>query len=206
MTELTLPERMYLLAYDLDREKLTARSELGLIMRAAALAELMGSGRVTDENGKPHVTDARPCGVPMLDDLLAEIGAAGPRSWQRWIRKQERKASRAWRDHLEKNRQIKVDARMLLPDRVTLRDRRAVKQLQTETRAALRGSTDARTEAALALALAGGLKTVASGADKRKHKDRVRELTEQPIPRALRRAIRTKRSASSSAAASAASG
>jgi hypothetical protein len=48
----SLPARLYLLAYDTEKNRVTAQSQLGLVLRGAALADLYLTGRVTDENGK----------------------------------------------------------------------------------------------------------------------------------------------------------
>jgi hypothetical protein len=42
----SLPARVYLLAYDRRRQRLTARPQLGFLLRAAAMADLELGGRV----------------------------------------------------------------------------------------------------------------------------------------------------------------
>ncbi|MFL6056949.1 MAG: GPP34 family phosphoprotein, partial [Actinoallomurus sp.] len=51
----SLPARLYLLAYDLDKERMTSRTQLGLVLRAAALADLYLDRRLADEDGKARV-------------------------------------------------------------------------------------------------------------------------------------------------------
>src|ERR1700761_5939755 len=82
----SLPARLYLLAYDIKKNRVTARSRLGLVLRAAALADLYLAGRVTDENGKARLTgDRHPTGDPLLDAMLQQLAEQRPRSWQGWI-------------------------------------------------------------------------------------------------------------------------
>src|ERR1700727_2368107 len=82
----SLPARLYLVAYDTGKNRVTARSQLGLVLRAAALTDLYLAGRVTDENGKVRATgDGRPAGDPLLDEVLQQLAEHRPRSWQGWI-------------------------------------------------------------------------------------------------------------------------
>lgn len=190
----TLHARMYLLAYDTEKNRLTSRSHLGLVLRAAALTELYLADRVADDGGKARVTDTKPTGDPLMDDLLQQIADHRPRSWYRWISRQERAAVRTVRDQLEAAHCLKVERRSIMPDRIELRDRRAVKQYADEVRAAL-GKPAARTEprvaAVLALAARGEVKTVVSRRERREHKQRLNELAVHtgPVADALRKAL-----------------
>jgi hypothetical protein len=200
----SLPARLYLLAYDTDKNRVTARSQLGLVLRAAALTDLYLTERLTDEDGKPHAVDGRPAGDPVLDDLARQIAGSRPRRWHRWIGRQERGTVRAVREHLEAQRCIKVNRRAILPDKVELRDRRAVKAYADSVRAALRkpaARTDARTASMLALAARGEVRTVVSRGDRREYGQRLDELAVYtgPVADALRKALRTKRAAIASA-------
>jgi hypothetical protein len=200
----SLPAQMYLLAYDSDKNRLTARSQLGLILRAAALTELYLTDRLTDESGHPRAVDGRPTGDPLLDDLVRQIADHRPRSWHRWIGRQENSTLRAVRDRLEADQVIKVDHRRLLPDKVELRDRHAVQRYADTVRAALQRSparADARTASTLALAARGEVKTIVSRRERREHRQRLDEFAVYtgPVADALRKAIRTKRAAAASA-------
>ena len=53
----SLPTQLYLLAYDPRKERMTARTQLGYLMRAAALTDLRLSGHVTDEGRKMRVVN-----------------------------------------------------------------------------------------------------------------------------------------------------
>jgi hypothetical protein len=201
----SLPALMYLLAFDADKNRLTARSRLGLVLRAAALAELYLTERVTDTHGRAEAASgARPAGDPVLDDLAAQIAARRPRAWHRWIGRQERAMVRAVREQLEADRHLKIERRTLLPDRVEPRDLRAVKQYAETVRGALRRSparTDPRTAAVLALAARGEVRTLVSRRECREYGRKLDELAVYtgPVADALRKAVRMKRAAAASA-------
>ncbi|MBV9451415.1 MAG: GPP34 family phosphoprotein, partial [Streptosporangiaceae bacterium] len=112
----SLPARLYLLAYDTEKNRVTAQSRLGLVLRAAALADLYLAGRVTDENGKVRPSGDRwPTGDPLLDEMLQQLAGHRPRSWQGWIA-HGKPAIRTVRTQLEDGRCIRVEHRMILPD------------------------------------------------------------------------------------------
>jgi Golgi phosphoprotein 3 (GPP34) len=200
----SLPARMYLLAYDTDKNRVTSRSQLGLVLRAAALTDLYLSERLADENGKPKATGGRATGDPLLDDLAQQIADHRPKAWYRWIGRQEHGAVRAVRDQLEAEHRITVNRRALLPDKVELRDRRAVKKYADSVRAALRqpaARAEPRTAAVLALAARGEVKTVISSSERREHRKRLDELAVYtgPVADALKKALRNKKAAMASA-------
>ena len=200
----SLPARMYLLAYDTDKNRLTVRTQLGLVLRAAALTDLYLSERVADDDGRPRAARGRPSGDPLLDDLVQEIADRRPKAWHRWIGRRERGTVRAVRDQLEAERTITVDRRALLPDKVELRDRRAVKQYADSVRAALRqpaARVEPRTAAVLALAARGEVKTVISRRERREQRERLDELAVYtgPVADALRKALRNKRAVTATA-------
>jgi hypothetical protein len=193
----SLPARLYLLAYDTEKNRVTAQSRLGLVLRAAALADLYLAGRVTDENGKARATgDRRPTSDPLLDEVLQQVTEHRPRSWQGWIAHGQ-PAIRTVRTQLEAGRIIRVEHRRILPDRVELLDRIAVQRYADEVRAELRrpaSRTEPRTAAVLALAARGEISTVISRSERREHRQRLDELAVYtgPIADALRKAWRAK--------------
>ena len=193
----SLPARLYLLAYDTGKNRVTAQSQLGLVLRAAALADLYLAGRVTDENGKARVTgDRRPTGDPLLDEVLQQLAEHRPRSWQGWIAHGQ-PAVRTVRTQLEAGLCILVEHRRIRPDRVDLRDRPAVQRYADEVRAELRrpaSRTEPRTAAVLALAARGEISTVISRSERREHRRYLDELAvcTGPIADALRKAWRAK--------------
>jgi len=196
----SLPARLYLLACDAEKNRVTAQSQLGLVLRAAALVDLYLAGLVTDENGKVRaVGDRRPTGDPLLDELLRQIAEhqPQPRSWHGWIARGQ-PAVRTVRMQLEAGCCIRVERRMLRPDRVELLDRSAVQQYADELRGELRqhaSGIEARSAAVLALAARGEIATVISRSERREHRQYLDELAVHtgPIADALRKAWRTKK-------------
>ena len=199
----SLPARLYLLAYDTEKNRVTAQSQLGLVLRAAALADLYLTGRVTDENGKARAAgDRRPTGDPLLDEVLQQLAEHRPRSWQGWIARGLPKVP-AVRTQLEAGQCIRVERRMILPDRVELLDRVVVQRYADELRAELRrpaSRTEPRTAAVLALAARGEIATVISRSERREHRQYLDELAVYtgPIADALRKAWRSKKAQQSS--------
>ncbi len=192
----SLPARLYLLAYDTEKNRLTSRTQLGLVVRAAALSELYLERRLTDDGGKARVVDTGPTGDPVLDEILQDMIASEPRSWQRWVARRESRAPRAVRDQLEAAGWLKVERRAILPDRVELREAYKVKQYVSDIRTALQrpaGQVDPRTAAVLALAARGEFKTVLSRAERRSHGHRLAELSDGPVADALKKALQSKR-------------
>lgn len=196
----SLPAVLYLLAYDTRKNRLTARSRLGLVLRAAALTELYLGELVTDDGGKARAARGGPAGDPVLDALLEEIAARGPQRWHRLVRRREHRTVRAVREQLTAARWLRVEPRTFLPDRVELREPYRVRQHADEVRAALRAPAahaDARTAAVLALAANGEVASVLTRAQRREHKRLLDELADQtgPVAAALKRALREKRAA-----------
>jgi Golgi phosphoprotein 3 (GPP34) len=194
----SLPARLYLLAYDTGKNRVTAQSQLGLVLRAAALADLYLAGRVTDENGKVRAAgDGRPTGDPLLDEVLQQLAEHRPRSWQGWIAHGQ-PAVRTVRAQLEAGGCIRVGHRRILPDRVELLDPGAVQRYGDEVRAELRrpaSRTEPRTAAVLALAARGEVATVISRSERREYRQYLDELAicTGPVADALRKAWRSKK-------------
>lgn len=201
----SLPARMYLLAYDTGKNRMTAQSRLGLVLRAAALTDLYLAGRLTDENGKARANgDQRPAGDPLLDEMLRQIAERRPRSWQGWIGN-GRPAIRTVRAQLEDGLAIRVVHRAILADKVELRDSLAVQRYADELRAELRqpgSSPGPRSAAALALADRGEITTLISRGERRQYRQRLDELAAAtgPIADALRKAWRARQAAQAAAA------
>ncbi|MER7544108.1 GPP34 family phosphoprotein [Actinomadura sp.] len=193
----SLPARMYLLAYDLRKQRMTrCGARLGYVLRAAALTELYLDGRLGDERRRPVP------GTPGDDPygVLAQIAASRPRSWRHWVRKDAKAIVRTVQDELVRDGWIRVRGRRILglvPHRdVTVKDPRVVKTLWGGASSALRGRPVAHVNsydaAAVALAAAGELTSVLPGADRRRHRRRIEELTARsgPAAPAVRKVIR----------------
>ncbi|TNY37137.1 GOLPH3/VPS74 family protein [Thermomonospora catenispora] len=190
----SLPGRVYLLAYDLRRGRMTARGRLGHLLRAAALTELYLDGRLVGER-RPRL------GTPGDDPygLLAQIGASRPHRWQYWVGKDKRAMVKAVQAELEAEGFIRVRSRRLLGlipcKEVEVHDPRVVKDLWGRASSALRGRPVAHVNsydaATLALAAAGRLHTVITPGERRRHRARIAALTARsgPAVPALRRAL-----------------
>lgn len=201
----SLPARMYLLAYDLRKQRMTGGgARLGYVLRGAALTELYLDGRLGEERRGPVP------GTPGDDPygVLAQIAASRPRSWRHWVRKDARPIVAVVRDELVRGGWIRIRSRRalgLFPRReVAVKDPRVVKALWGGASSALRGRPVAHVNsydaAAVALAAAGELKTVLPGRDRRRHRRRIEELTARtgPAAPAVRKVIRQKKAAMAS--------
>ncbi|GAA2417258.1 GPP34 family phosphoprotein [Actinomadura vinacea] len=202
----SLPARMFLLAYDLNKKRMAVSgSRLGYVLRAAALTELYLDGRLIEERRKPKAD------TPGDDPygLVAQISSSRPRSWQYWVRKDSRAMVRTVRAELADGGWIRVRRRRVLgvfpSHQVTVRDPRVVKTLWGGASSALRGRPVAHVNsydaAAVALAAAGELKTVLPRADRRRHKRRIAELTARsgPAAPAVRKVIQANNEAAAAA-------
>ncbi|WP_250292320.1 GOLPH3/VPS74 family protein [Frankia sp. CiP1_Cm_nod1] len=203
----SLPARLYLASYDIDRQRLTGRLYLGYLLRAAALTDLFLTGHLSDVKGRarvipPSAATGRVRDVdPLLAGILKQItGSSRPRSWQYWIRREARPAVRAVRDQLETAGWIRVEPRRILhlfpADAITVRDPRVVRELHANAgRVVHDGVPPARVDpydaAVVALAAAAQLRTVLTRAQQREHRARIAQLAEicGPPPIALRKVI-----------------
>ena len=197
----TLPARLYLLAYDPAKARLTARGRLGYVLRAAALAELLLGGHIEDAGGRPRAAARTPLpSDPVLAAVLDEIGQSRPRAWQHWVRRHSGAAKAAVAERLTAGGWIELQPRRVLGvvpvTRVVLREPPVLGRLGDRVRAALRAtmpaaSVEPRDAAMVALAAAGELSTVLPRAQRREHKQRIAELTEVtgPVAAALRKVL-----------------
>ncbi|RVX43865.1 Golgi phosphoprotein 3 GPP34 [Nonomuraea polychroma] len=202
----SLTRSAFLLAFDLRKGKLTQQGELGYLLRAATLAELLLAGNLADESGKARALTA-PAAEP--DSLRAvvweQISNSPPRSWRRWVQKDSGKAVRVVRDELAAARVIRVERRRILlfpVERITLRKAYLSRRLAERVGRAIRGGQpvghldeDVRVLAALATAYR--LKTVVpSWRETRLRRDRIQQLSApvEPIATALRKSVEAARS------------
>lgn len=202
----SLTSRLYLLAHDPARQRLTSCQRIGLTLRAAALAELYLGGQLTDDNGRPKATGT-PVSDPVLADLLRHIAGAKPMAWYRWIGKNERHFRRQVRDHLAHERIIRVESHRVLGifprERIIVREGRLANQLRRTVTQTLRDSArvDSRSErrdaTMAALVAAARLRQVIDRKHARDRKHRLRQLSEAagPVIAALHKAIQLKQAA-----------
>jgi hypothetical protein len=194
-----LADRAFLIAYDVQKHKLSGGDSHGQLIRAAVLVELTLGGRIVDENGKPRSTGQR-TDDPILDAVLEQISHSKPRSWKYWISKDAKITYQAVRQRLATNSVITItDATVLgvfSKKVVHVRDTRLVRELIAELRRVVLSGSPSDQFDPLALALvplvsAVELNTVFSGRERREHRERIRGLAERagPAAKALRKVV-----------------
>ncbi|MBB5856522.1 GPP34 family phosphoprotein [Amycolatopsis umgeniensis] len=210
MTELSLPAKAYLLACDVGKNKLRDRRRAGLLIRGAALTDLVLRGRVADADGRVAVSGAGPTGDLVLDELLTEVAGESPRKWKWWVRKDARGTLEALESQLDTGGVIELETGRtlgLFPSRRPIvRDPAVVDRLRAQVDQALRGpSPVSDVDAALtSLVAAVELRDVIPGKVRRQYKNRIEELGERggdAVP-ALRKLFRELRAVRASAASS----
>ncbi|MEU4221820.1 GPP34 family phosphoprotein [Actinoplanes sp. NPDC026623] len=196
----SLPQRVFLLAYNPDKGRVCLGTHLGAMLRAAALAELYLGGHLTDEGGGAAVGARRPGHDPVLEAILEEIAGSKPRKWQSWVDRGQRATVGAVRRQLADAGVVRLEPRRILglfpTTRVTVRDPRVRKELLRRLSGTLRnpiGRTDPADAALVTIVAAGNLKLVLDRRTKRANKRRIEGLTELtgPIGPALRKSVQT---------------
>ncbi|WP_433270947.1 GOLPH3/VPS74 family protein [Actinosynnema sp. CS-041913] len=194
----SLPQRIFLLAYNPDKGRVGPGANLGAMLRAAALADLYRGGHLTDERGHAAIDVRRPCHDPVLDALLEEIAGSKPHTWQSWIGHRQRAAVRAVRQQLDDDGWVHLQPHKTLglfhTTKVTIRDLRVRKELLGRVDTALHepiSSIDPADAALVAIIAAGDLRLVLDRKTRRANKQRIQELTElsEPIGPALHKSI-----------------
>ena len=201
----SLAARLYLLCYDLDRQRLTGRDRIGLLTSAAALTELYLSGHLIDQNGKPATGASWDATDPVLGSVLSLVADAPGRRWKHWVRRQAKPTHCAVRKRLVDEHVITVRHSKVLGmfprTTIAVRDRRLVKQVRTELNRALREppARVSREDAALvALAATIEVRAVLTGRVRREHKVRIRQFVDDsgPAVAALRALIKERNAGS----------
>ena len=195
-----LPQRLYLLAYDARRQRITHHFELRYALRAAILVDLGLRGHITDRDGTVLAERARDCDDPVLRAALTEINAAPGQSWKHWVRVGHRSIEGAVRDQLSADGRIEVRHGLgLRRETITMPDLQPVLRIANDVRRALREHRPDPADAALlVLADTVGLPAIAT-TDKRARKERIDRLAESlgPAVPALRAVLRGMRAAAS---------
>jgi len=198
MSELSLPARAYLLACDTARDRLPDRERVALLVRAAALTDLVLRGRITDDGGRPVVSDAGGTGHLVLDDLLAELAADPHRKWRARVRRGARGTLQSLEAQLDAAGVITLRTSRVLGlfprRRPEVRDPATAAALHESVRSALRSAAPVPADVAALTSLAAAVElgSVLSRASRRRHRDRLARLAEQSgaaVP-ALRKVIR----------------
>ncbi|MER5467234.1 GPP34 family phosphoprotein [Streptomyces sp. NPDC002685] len=186
---LSLPARLYLLAWDTTKLKITGSTHLHHLVRAGALTELAQRGLLVDDDGivTPVDADSR-TGDLVLDGLLELVAESRPRKWKPWVTLRARVTLDAVRAQLAAGGYLRAEKKRVLGlfpsveyelDRVA-----AVDALRAEARQVLEGplpvaEVSDRDAALVALATAAELRTLASPKDRKRHKARIDELAER---------------------------
>lgn len=200
----TLPQRLYLLTYDIDKNRFDPVSAAyrGQLLCAAALAELTIGGLLRDHEGKAARTTARPPDDPFLADVLADVSPDKPSHWITAVYLRMSEAEEVVREQLAANGAITVErgrALGVFPTRtVRLNHPEHVRPLREQTRDAVLADRDAATvpiedAAMIAIAAEGDIWTVLTPKERGQHRPALTALQERfdtAIP-GLRNAIRT---------------
>ena len=199
----TLPAQLFLLAVDPARRRLTGRSELGYVLRAAALVDLQLTGHLADDGGRPKAAGNPEPPDPALDPVLRQVTAEPGRRWSYWVRKDARRAISMVRDQLVAGRRIELQPYRILG----LVPARRIIVLEPFGRDRIVGAIEAalgdgwpvgaRTAALVALAATARMRTVLPAGRRRAHRDRIAQLTARtgPVPKVLRKVLRDLRAA-----------
>jgi len=204
---LSLPARLYLLAWDTTRLKVTGATHLHHLVRAGALTELAQRGLLIDDNGivTPVDADSR-TGDAVLDGLLELVAESRPRTWKAWVTLRAGVTLDAVRAQLATEGYLRAERKRVLglfPSvEYELEQVPFVNALRAEARHALEGPLPAaevsdHDAALIALAAAAELDTLLPTKDRTLHKPRIEALTERSgtdVP-ALKRAIEEVRAA-----------
>ncbi|QWF77114.1 GOLPH3/VPS74 family protein [Amycolatopsis sp. CA-230715] len=199
--ELSLPGKVYLLALNPKSGRLRDRQRSAYAVRAAALTDLVLSGRLADDGGAPVVRPRGSTGDDVLDEVLGQLVEGRPGSWKGAVRKGFRGTLRAVEAQLEASGVVEPRRSRVfgvIPVRgERLRDTGAQDRLRSVVDGALRGGGDVAAvppaDAALtALAVLARVKGAATARERRRYSARLAELGENagaPAP-ALRSVLR----------------
>lgn len=172
---LSLPARLYLLAWDITRPEATGAAQPHHLVRAGALVELAQRGLLTDDDGiaTPVDLDAS-AGDAVLDGLLELVRESRPHGWRTWVTLRARVTLEAVREQLTADGYLRAEKHRVLgifPTVEYVLDREAaVEALREETRQVLQGAlpvgeVSERDAAVAALAGTVRLRTLAPGKD-----------------------------------------
>ncbi|QIY75513.1 GPP34 family phosphoprotein [Streptomyces sp. RLB1-33] len=172
---------MYLLAHDDAAEGPYDRSRTELLVRAAALADLALRGRLREDGGTLTVSGMETAGDPVLDGVLRD--AAG-RGWKQLVRRHRKRTLTEVEDRLAVAGLLTVKAPRTRfgTRRLTVTDRAVSAALRARVSAALHGDGPVQEipvadGVLLALAAAGGLRSVVSREDQKTFRARIDACT-----------------------------
>ncbi|WP_330288910.1 GOLPH3/VPS74 family protein [Streptomyces sp. NBC_00576] len=173
---------MYLLAHDDAAEGPYDRSRTQLLVRAAALVDLASRGRLREDAGTVGVSGTEPTGDPVLDGVLRD--AAAGHGWKRLVRRHRKRTLTQVEDRLAAAGVLTVKAPRTRfgSRRLTVTDGAVPAALRARVSAALHGDGPVREipaadAALLALAAAGGIRSVVSRRDQKTFRARIDACT-----------------------------
>jgi hypothetical protein len=204
----TLPQKLYLLAYDAGRRRLGSRLEIGYALRAAALVELHLRGHLIDRDGPVPAENGRQCADPVLNAVLQQIARTPHKSWRHWVRADHRAMTTSVRDQLHALGVLDLRRHHRLgiipTTTIIVADLPPVLRIANDALRALRddepsGGTASDAAALLVLAAIAGLPGVAARTRLGADRQRIDQLARQggPAIPALRSVIRGRRAAAS---------
>ncbi|WP_234534753.1 GOLPH3/VPS74 family protein [Streptomyces shenzhenensis] len=176
-----LPCLMYLLAHDEAAQGPYDRARTELLVRAAALVDLALRGRLREDSGTVTVCDTEPTGDPVLDGVLRDA-TAGHR-WKYLVRRHRKRTLTEVEDRLAAAGFLTVKAPRTRfgARRLTVTDPAVRTALHARVSGALHGDgpvEEVPADAALlALAAAGGVRSVVSVQDQKTFRDRIDACT-----------------------------
>jgi hypothetical protein len=202
---LPLPAQLFLLAVNPNKERLTRRSELGYVLRAGALAELLLRGDLVDEDGRAVPVRASGPADPVLGPVFQQVAEGRRRRWSYWVKAGARKITGVVRDQLAAQRYLTVESYRVLgifpARRIQVVDPLLYPRMVQAVDGILGGASPVDHRDAMLVALAGAGELLPRG-KRREHRKRIAELREQagPVPAALAKVLREVRSAAASGA------
>jgi len=174
---------MYLLAHDDAAEGPYDRPRTQLLVRAAALVDLALRGRLREDCGTVTVSGTEPTGDPVLDGVLCDAASAG-HAWKHLVRRHRRRTLVEVEDRLAAAGllTVKTPRTRFGTRRSTVTDRSMPAALRARVSTALQGDGPVREipaadAALLALAAAGGIRSVVSRQDHRAFQARIDACT-----------------------------
>jgi hypothetical protein len=183
---LSLPARLYLLAWDATRNELAGTAHL---VRAGALTELAQRGLLVDDDGIATPADMDSgTGDAVLDGLLELVRESRPHHWRSWVPLHARVTADAVREQLAADGYLRADKRRalgLFPTVEYALERVAVVDaLREEARQVLEGpvrpaDVSERDAAVVVLAAAAGVSALGAREERGPYTERLAELTER---------------------------
>lgn len=186
----TLPQRLYLLCYTVDKGKfeLTNLQGRGQLLRAGALTELTVAGLLRAEGGKvSRPGTVGPPEDPFLAEVWHDVPVEKPKRWLSLVHNKAHRAERPVQEQLAAAGAVTVRRQRRLKligvDRVTVKEPEQVRVLQKTVRDAVRHGSDPTAVPMDALTMAVfaaevEVTSVFTGKERGEHKQALKALAE----------------------------